>query len=61
MLNLGVAFIALDIIAIYVALFGSMGQTALVFLIGGVFLIGLGIYLEKKRRVLMKQIKSKPA
>jgi uncharacterized membrane protein len=61
MVNLGVAFVALDIIATYITLFGSMGQTGLVFLVGGVFLIGFGIYLEKKRRALLKQIKSKPA
>jgi uncharacterized membrane protein len=57
MLNLGVAFIALIIIAAYISLFGSMARTGLVFLGGGVFLILFGIYLEKKRRTLMRQMK----
>jgi uncharacterized membrane protein len=57
MVNLGVAFIALDIIATYVNLFGSMARTGLMFLIGGVFLILFGIYLEKKRRALMLRMK----
>ena len=58
MVNLGVAFLALDIIACYLNLFGSMAHTGLVFLFGGVFLIGLGIYLEKKRRTLVQQMKA---
>jgi hypothetical protein len=58
LVNLGVAFIALDILAAYGDLFGSMGRTGVMFLISGIFLIVFGVYLEKKRRVLMKQIKS---
>jgi len=58
LVNLGVVFIALDIIAAYCDLFGSMARTGVMFLISGVFLIVFGIYLEKKRRTLMKQIKS---
>jgi uncharacterized membrane protein len=57
MVNLGVAFIALIIIATYVNLVGSMARTGLMFLVGGVFLIVFGIYLEKKRRSLMRQMK----
>ena len=58
MVNLGVAFIALLIIATYVNLVGSMARTGLMFLAGGVFLIVFGIYLEKKRRSLMRQMKA---
>ena len=58
MVNLGIAFIALDIIATYIRLIGSMGRTGVMFLISGVFLIVFGIYLEKKRRRLMAQIKT---
>lgn len=58
MVNLGVAFIALHIIAVYVNLFGSMARTGLMFLISGVFLIVFGIFLEKRRRALMLQIKA---
>jgi uncharacterized membrane protein len=58
LVNLGVVFIALDIIAAYCDLFGSMARTGAMFLISGIFLIVFGVYLEKKRRALMKQIKS---
>ena len=61
MVNLGVAFIALDIIATYIRLIGSMGRTGVMFLISGVFLIVFGIYLEKKRRRLTAQIKTPAA
>jgi uncharacterized membrane protein len=60
LVNLGVVFIALDILAAYFDLFGSMARTGLMFVVSGVFLIVFGIYLEKKRRKLMKQIKSPP-
>ena len=58
LVNLGVVFVALDIIAAYFSLFGTMARTGLMFLISGVFLIVFGVYLEKKRRKLMEQIKS---
>jgi uncharacterized membrane protein len=58
LVNLGVVFIALDILAAYCDLFGSMNRTGLMFLISGIFLIVFGVYLEKKRRKLMKQLKS---
>ncbi len=58
LVNIGVTFIALDILAAYFDLFGSMARTGVMFLISGVFLIVFGVYLEKKRRKLMKQIKS---
>ena len=58
LVNLGVVFIALDIIAAYCDLLGSMARTGLMFVASGVFLILFGVYLEKKRRTLMKQIKS---
>jgi uncharacterized membrane protein len=57
MVNLAVAFIGLDIISTYITLFGTMAQTGLMFLAGGVFLILLGIFLEKKRRALMRKMK----
>ncbi|MGA2863903.1 MAG: DUF2157 domain-containing protein [Verrucomicrobiota bacterium] len=58
MVNLGVAFIGLDILATYINLFGSMARTGLVFIIGGLFLLVFGLYLEKKRRALMQQIRT---
>ena len=58
LVNLGIVFIALDIIAAYFDLFGSMARTGVMFLLSGIFLIVFGVYLEKKRRKLMKQIKT---
>jgi uncharacterized membrane protein len=58
LVNLGVTFIALDILAIYLGLFGSMALTGMMFIVSGVFLILFGIFLERKRRALMKQIKA---
>jgi uncharacterized membrane protein len=58
MVNLGVAFIALLIIATYINLVRSMARTGLMFVVGGAFLIVFGIYLEKKRRSLMRQMKA---
>jgi hypothetical protein len=58
MVNLGVGFIGLIILTAYINLFGSMARTGLVFIMGGVFLIGLAVYLEKQRRALMAKINS---
>ncbi len=61
LVNLGVIFIALDIVAIYIGLFSTMAFTGLMFVISGVFLILFAVFLEKKRRALMKQIKTQPS
>ena len=58
LVNLGITFIALDIIATYVGLFSTMAFTGLMFVLSGVFLILFAVFLEKKRRALMKQIKA---
>jgi uncharacterized membrane protein len=60
LVNLSVIFIALDIIATYIGLFSTMAFTGLMFVISGVFLILFAVFLEKKRRALMQQIKSSP-
>ena len=51
----------LDMIAAYIGLFGTMARTGLMFVVSGVFLIVFGVYLEKKRRKLMAQIKTAPS
>jgi uncharacterized membrane protein len=56
--NVGVVFVALDILAAYCDLFGSMARTGVMFLISGVFLMVFGVYLERTRRGLMRRIKS---
>ena len=58
LVNLAVIFLALDIIAIYVGLFGSMAFTGMMFIVSGLFLILFAVFLEKKRRALMQRIKS---
>jgi uncharacterized membrane protein len=58
LVNLGVAIIALDIVATYIGLFSTMAFTGLMFIVSGVFLIVLAVFLEKKRRALMTQIKA---
>jgi len=58
LVNLAVAFIALDIVTAYLVLLGSMAQTGLFFVVSGLFLIGFGIYLEKKRRRLLARMVS---
>ena len=37
-----------------------MARTGVMFLVSGIFLIAFGIYLEKKRRVLLQQLKTSP-
>jgi len=58
LVNIAILFIALDIVAAYIGLFGTKARTGLMFVVSGVFLILFGIYLEKKRRKLMKQVRA---
>jgi uncharacterized membrane protein len=60
MVNLGIVFIALLIISTYLNLFGSMARTGIMFVISGVLLLVFGIYIEKKRRSLLQQLKTSP-
>ena len=57
LVNLGVAFIGLDMISAYFGLFGTMAVTGAMFVVTGIFLILFGVFLEKKRRKFMRQIK----
>jgi uncharacterized membrane protein len=58
LVNLGVVFIALDIIAVYFGLFGTMAFTGMMFVVSGVFLMVFGVWLEKKRRRLMRRLRA---
>lgn len=60
LINLGIACVALNLITTYLQLIVSMAQTGWMFLLSGVFLIGLGIYLEKKRRALLQCFQTAP-
>lgn len=55
--NLAMVMIALIIISAYITLMGSMARTGLVFLAGGVLLIAVGVFLEKRRRILLQGIR----
>jgi len=54
--NLGLAGLGLNIITRYFDLFGTMLQGGLIFIVAGVIIIALGIFLEKKRRALLNQL-----
>lgn len=58
MVNLGLVLIGGVLLAAFVRLFGSMATTGWMFLITGVFLMALGVYLERKRRKLMARLNS---
>jgi uncharacterized membrane protein len=60
LVNLGVTFLALTILSAYVNLFGSMARTGVMFLFAGVFLVGFGVYLEKKRRSWLSEALGTP-
>ncbi|MDF3058896.1 MAG: hypothetical protein K0R17_3111 [Rariglobus sp.] len=48
--NLGLGFIAVNIVTRYFDLFGTMMEGGVFFVISGVIVLTLGIYLERKRR-----------
>jgi uncharacterized membrane protein len=48
--NLGLGFIAVNIITRYFDLFGTMLEGGVFFVVSGVIVLTLGIYLERKRR-----------
>jgi uncharacterized membrane protein len=60
MVNLAIVLIGLHVMTAYFQLFGSMQTTGMMFVVTGVFLIGLSIYLERKRRSLLKRMAAVP-
>lgn len=56
LVNLAMVFIGLHVITAYFQLFGTMQTTGMMFVVTGLFLIGLAVYLERKRRSLMKRM-----
>lgn len=59
--NLGIGFIALNILTRYFDLFGTMLEGGVFFIVTGVLVIGLGIYLERKRRALVTAMRKEAA
>ena len=52
LINSGIAFVALNIAAVYFRLFGSMMNTGITFVVTGALLVGLAWLLERWRRRL---------
>lgn len=52
-INFGIGFVALNIFTRYVDLFGTMLQGGVFFVVTGAMVLGLGFYLERKRRSLV--------
>jgi uncharacterized membrane protein len=61
LINLGIAFVALNILSTYLTLIGSMALTGVTFLLSGLFLLGFGIYLVSRQRALIQRVKAKTA
>ena len=56
-INLGMGFIALNIVTRYFLLFGSMLDGGVFFIVTGLLVLGLGWYLERKRRTLVGTVR----
>ena len=56
--NLGILFIAVNIVTRYFDLFGTMLEGGVFFIMTGALVIALGIFLEKKRRALIDGIRT---
>ena len=56
--NLALAFIALNIVTRYFDLFGTMMEGGVFFVVSGVIVLTLGIYLERKRRGWLKVMRA---
>ena len=59
-INLGIGFIALNILTRYFDLFGTMLEGGLFFVLSGALVLSLGIFLERKRRALLRGLRAKP-
>ena len=56
--NIGIGFVALNVITRYFDLFGTMLQGGIFFVVSGVIVLTLGIYLERKRRSWLAQMRA---
>jgi uncharacterized membrane protein len=58
-INLGIAFVALNLFTRYFDLFGTMLEGGVAFVVTGAIVLGCGIYLERKRRKLVAALHRK--
>jgi uncharacterized membrane protein len=56
-INIGVLFFALAVIKVYVDYFYGMLPRSIALVVGGIVLLAIATYLEKKRRVLLSSIR----
>ena len=57
LVNLAIAFIALNIFTRYFDFFATMLDQGMMFLVSGVVVLGVGWFLERKRRALLGAIR----
>lgn len=55
-INLGLSLLTLDVVIAYLRLFGTMAVTGAMFIVSGVGLILLGVFIEKRRRALLRKL-----
>jgi hypothetical protein len=55
-INLGLSLLTLDVVIAYLRLFGTMAVTGAMFIVSGVGLILLGVFIEKRRRALILKL-----
>ena len=60
-INLGMAGMALNIVTRYFLLFGTMLEGGVFFIVTGLLVLGLGYYLERKRRSLVSNVRKEVA
>lgn len=60
MINHGILLLAAVLISTYLGLIGSMANTGTLFVLSGVLLLGLGGFLERRRRNLLQRIRLSP-
>ena len=60
-INLGMAFLALNIVTRYFLLFGTLLEGGVFFIVTGLVVLGLGWYLERKRRSLVGRVRGEVA
>jgi UDP-N-acetylmuramyl pentapeptide phosphotransferase/UDP-N-acetylglucosamine-1-phosphate transferase len=60
MVNHGILLLAAVLVSTYLGLIGSMANTGTLFVLSGVLLLGLGGFLERRRRTLLHLIRLNP-
>ncbi len=59
--NLGILFVAVNVVTRYFDLFGTMLEGGVFFILSGALVLAIGIFLEKQRRRLLRRLREKEA